>query len=170
MKAGGGSPKGGAFERVVCKRLSLWVSNGTSTDLFWRSAMSGGRATVQYKRGIVNVRQSGDICAIDPRGYQFVEENFTEVKHYKDLAIDRFFVCETGTLANFWRHARREATKYNKRPLLVGLQNRYPTLAITDIQASIFEEPPMIILRNWGAQVHLFDEVTRVKAKLVRRA
>jgi hypothetical protein len=168
MRPGGGGPKGGAFERRVCKQLSLWVSNGVSDSLFWRSAMSGGRATIQLRRGKVNVRQSGDICAIDPMGYPFVEENFTELKHYNNLGIDRAFVCRTGTLANFWRHARREATKYGKRPLLVALQNFYPTLAITDADAGIFDDDPMIELRNWGARVYLFDEVTRVK--LVRRA
>jgi hypothetical protein len=169
MKAGGGSPKGGERERGVCKRLSLWVSNGASTDLFWRSAMSGGRATVQLKSGRVNVRQSGDICAIDPLGYPFVEANFTEVKHYKDLNIARGFVCQTGVLISFWRHARREAAKYGKRPLLVAQQNRYPTLAITDWGAGIFEGDPVIELYRWEAWVYLFDEVTRVRTRLMRR-
>jgi hypothetical protein len=170
MRAGGGSPKGGAFERDVCRRLSLWVSGGTSTDIFWRSAMSGGRATVQLKSGKVNVRQSGDICAIDPLGYPFVEAYFTEVKHRRDLGIDRGFVCGTGDLANFWRRARREAAKYGKRPLLVARQNLYPTLAITEWDAGIFEGHPMIELRSWGAWVYLFDDATRVRRQMIRRA
>jgi hypothetical protein len=171
VRPGGGNPKGGAYEREVCRRLSLWVSNGASTDLFWRSAMSGGRATVQLRAGKVNVRQSGDICAIDPLGYPFVEANFVEVKHYKDLAIARGFVCQTGTLIDFWRHAKREAAKYGKHPLLVARQNLYPTMAITEWGSSIFDGEPVIELYRWEAWVYLFDDVTRVyRPRLVRRA
>ena len=52
-KPGYGKQKGGEYERTVCKKLSLWVSNGTRDDIFWRSAMSGGRATLQRKKGII---------------------------------------------------------------------------------------------------------------------
>jgi hypothetical protein len=168
MRPGGGNPKGGAYEREVCRRLSLWVSGGTSADLFWRSAMSGGRATVQLKAGKVNIRQSGDICAIDPMGYPFVEANFTEIKHRKNLSIGRGFVCGTGDLANFWRKAVIEATKYGKRPLLIARQNFFPTLAITRQEDGIFDGAPKIVL-DWPAWVYLFDEVTMVHARLVRR-
>jgi hypothetical protein len=169
VRPGGGSPKGGAFERGACKRLSLWVSDGADDSVFWRSAMSGGRATVQLRTGTVNVVQSGDICAVSPLGYPFVRANFVELKHYKDLAIARGFVCRTGELANFWRKARREASKYGKRPLLIACQNFYPTLAITDADGGIFEGEPIITLQNWGAFVYSFDEVTRVVTRLARR-
>jgi hypothetical protein len=171
VRSGGGNPKGGAFERDVCKRLSLWVTDGASADAFARSAMSGGKATVQLKRGKVNVMQSGDICAVDPRGYRFVETNFVEVKHYKDLGIARGFVCETGKLANFWRKAVREAAKYDKCPLLVARQNLYPTLVIIEARyEGIFKGDVLIELPRWGALVYLFDEVTRVRREMVRRA
>jgi len=46
MRKGGGKAKGASFERDICRRLSLWVSAGKQEDVFWRSAMSGGRSTV----------------------------------------------------------------------------------------------------------------------------
>lgn len=168
--AGGGKAKGASFEREVCKRLSLWVTANARDDIFWRSAMSGGRATIQRKVGKINLMQSGDVCAVDPLGYPFVQANFTEIKHVRDLAIARGFVCETGTLMNFWNIARREASRYGKRPLLVARQNLYPTLAITRCADGIFDGLPIIVLHRWDAYVYLFDRVTEVRARLVRRA
>ena len=54
MRKGGGKEKGSSFERLVCKRMSMWLSKGERDDLFWRSAMSGGRATVQLRDDIVD--------------------------------------------------------------------------------------------------------------------
>lgn len=169
LKSGGGKSKGSAFERQVCRRLSLWLSQGTRDDLLWRSAMSGGRATIQMNSGKVNLTQSGDISAIALEAYEFCQKTFVEVKHYKDLSIDRGFICNTGNLAKFWRTARWEAIRYRKQPLLIARQNLYPTLAITDRDAGIFSQP-IIELTHWWASVFLFDEVTRVRTKLVRRS
>ena len=170
MKPGGGQPKGGQFERDMCRRLSLWVTGGESADIFWRTPSSGGRATIQLRAGTVNVMQSGDICAVDPRGYPFVQANYVELKHYKDLGISRSVVCGTGLLANFWRKARLEACRYSKQPLLIARQNFYPTLAIVETENRIFQSEPLIILCRWGAVVYLFDEATAVQRKLTRRA
>lgn len=173
MRAGGGGPKGGAFEREICKRLSLWVTNGESADVFRRSAMSGGKATVQRKSGLVNVMESGDVCAVDPRGYPFVAANFIELKHYKNLGIARGFLCQTNDLYQFWVKAVEEARSYGKRPLLVARQNLYPTIAVTGsayADAGIFAGEPIVELRRWGAFVYLFDEVTEVRRRMVRRA
>ena len=170
MRAGGSSEKGGKFERESSRRLSLWVTQGRRDDIFWRSSTSGARATVQLRKGIVNLSQSGDISAIDPEGYEFIRTTFVEMKHRKDLSIDRGIVCGTGDLANFWRRAVEEAAKYGKRPLLVARQNLYPTLAITSHDGeAVFDAEPMIVLNNWRASVHLFDEVTRVRVPMRRR-
>jgi hypothetical protein len=170
MKTGGGKAKGGAFEREVCKRLSLWLSQGRRSDLLWRSSMSGGRATVQMNAGKINLAQSGDVSAIGQEAYGFCEQTFVEIKHVKNLGIGRGFVCETGPLIGFWKIACREAERYGKRTLLVARQNLYPTLAISKIVDGIFSDNPLIVLHRWNAHVFLFDEVTRVTTKLVRRA
>ena len=51
MRKGGGKAKGSSFERLICKELSLWITGGEHQDVFWRSAMSGGRSTVAMKKG-----------------------------------------------------------------------------------------------------------------------
>lgn len=170
VKPGAGKAKGASFERAVCRRLSLWLSEGKDDSLLWRSAMSGGRATVQFNSGgKVNLAQSGDVSAVGQEAYAFCERTFIEIKHYRELSIGRGFVCQTGTLYNFWEIAWREADRYDKRPLLVARQNLYPTLAITKKSDGIFDQEPLIVLRKWGAHVHLFDDVTSVVPKFSRR-
>lgn len=60
--------KGSPFEREICRRLSEWWTHGERDDIFWRSAASGGRATVRSKQGKSTFGQYGDITAVDPIG------------------------------------------------------------------------------------------------------
>jgi hypothetical protein len=143
LKPGRGSHKGSSFERKMCKALSLWVTGGKSQDVFWRTAMSGGRATVMRRRG-VHIRQGGDMCAIAPEGANFVEFWFVEFKHIRDLQISQFLICNTGRLAKFWKKACKEADEHNRQPLIIAKQNNLPTLAITrsiTTEMSRFAEP-----------------------------
>lgn len=124
MRKGGGKGKGASFERRICKALSLWVSGGKNEDLFWRSAMSGGRATLQYRKGNIN-RQAGDICAVAPEGHAFTNVWFVECKHIKAMNLSAFLLSNQGPLAKFWRVACREARKHKRRPMLI-VQSRGP--------------------------------------------
>lgn len=130
-KKGSGKGKGSAFERKVCKALSLWVSHGEHEDLFWRSAMSGGRATVAKKRGAKLSRHAGDISATSEAGHKLTDTYFIECKSYKDLAIAKFLLSGEGKLAEFWKVAFNEASSFDKIPLLIVHQNMMPTLVIT---------------------------------------
>lgn len=58
--------KGANFERSFCKTLSLWWSNRERDDLFWRSSMSGGRATIRGRQGKTTAGHCGDICSTHP--------------------------------------------------------------------------------------------------------
>lgn len=129
MRAGGGKGKGSSYEREICRRLSLWVTAGAATDVFWRSAMSGGRATVAHKKGQV-VRQAGDITAVSPEGHSLCSRYYIECKHYKDLDIQSFFLTGKGLLAKFWKTTVREAKKHGRYPVLIVRQNRVPDLVL----------------------------------------
>lgn len=76
----GKSSKGSSFEREISKQLSLWWTKGASDSVFWRSAMSGGRATVRAKVGKNTNYMAGDICAIDPIGAPLIESTVIELK------------------------------------------------------------------------------------------
>jgi len=121
--------KGSAFERHCCKSLSLWISHGARDDLFWRSAMSGGRASVQFKKGKPNRTQTGDITAIDPLGDPLTSRFLIECKFYADLKLSALYTdAEKAGLAGFWRKCEQQARQHSKFPMLIAKQNRTPTL------------------------------------------
>ncbi|RLC31370.1 hypothetical protein DRH13_03140 [Candidatus Woesebacteria bacterium] len=72
--------KGGGFERIVCKRLSLWWTNNKRDDIFWRSTQSGGRATTRAKKGVTTANSSGDMCYLDAIGKPFIDGMIVELK------------------------------------------------------------------------------------------
>jgi hypothetical protein len=123
MRPGGGKIKGGAFEREVCEKLSLWVSAGKYHDLFWRSAMSGGRATVGRRAGKSVSRQAGDISAVAPEGHALTNLFFIECKSYKELNVRGFVLDNKGTLANFWQETVEQARQHGRAPVLIGKEN-----------------------------------------------
>jgi hypothetical protein len=77
--------KGSAFERKICKELSLWWSDGKRDDVFWRTAGSGSRATVRAKTNQTTHNSHGDIGAVDPFGAALVDVFVFSLKNgYKD--------------------------------------------------------------------------------------
>jgi hypothetical protein len=88
MKRGGGSRKGSAFERSICKLLSEWWTNGKEDDIFWRTHGSGARATTRHKKGQSLKSQVGDIAAVDKRGRRFCQCFTVSIKRgYKGVTI-----------------------------------------------------------------------------------
>jgi hypothetical protein len=142
MRPGGGKGKGSAFERKVCVDLSLMISGGKQSDIFWRSAMSGGRATSRirraknrYRRSVDNVRQGGDICAVAPEGNAFSEHWFVECKFVRRLNLDGFLMLNIGPLAQFWKIAKEQAARHNREPMVIAKQNNGPIIVVTNIGA-----------------------------------
>ena len=130
-RGSGSKAKGAAFERTVCQQLSLWVTGGARSDCFWRSAMSGGRATVGRARGRDHARQAGDVSAVAPEGNALVSRYYIECKHYRSLRLDRFLLG-SGPLALFWKNTVREARHYRREPLLIARQNGSQTLLLSE--------------------------------------
>lgn len=74
------SQKGSNFERDICKQFSRWWSYGERDDIFWRTAGSGARASMRFKKFIPTHDSAGDIMAIDPIGKPFTEKFLIELK------------------------------------------------------------------------------------------
>jgi hypothetical protein len=119
MRSGGSKAKGSSFERKICVELSLWITGGKMKDCFWRSAMSGGRATVHSR----SVRQAGDICAVAPEGHVLTNQFCIECKHVKKLDIASFILNNRGALAKFWKQACKQAQDQLRQPLLIAKEN-----------------------------------------------
>lgn len=130
MKRGRSKAKGAGFERYVCTSLSLWISNGRRSDIFWRSAMSGGRSTVAFRKGETHKAQAGDISAVSSAGNRFIDEYFVECKNYKNLDFHGV-IKGNGNLLVFWSRAKVEAKRYGKIPILIAKQNSLPIILCT---------------------------------------
>lgn len=167
MKRGGGHSKGASWERECCKRLSKFFTAGERDDLFWRTAMSGGRATLQARKGKSVSAQVGDIGAIDSDGeYHFLRHVVVECKHHHNLHIERGFISSTGNLHAFWVKHCGDAVAVRREPVLIARQDRTPTLLIMTGNAAealylIEGYRRVLTLDEWCGQpwVYLFDEV-----------
>ncbi len=126
--------KGGEFERKICKRLSLWISDNMRDDLFWRSAMSGGRASLVAKRlpNKKRYNQCGDISAISREGQDFLDVFFIECKFLKSLQIDAWIYGHEGLLPKLWDKALQEAMDHDRVPLVIAKQNNKQELILTN--------------------------------------
>lgn len=163
MRSGGGHSKGAAFEREVSVTLSLWVSHGKNRDLFWRTSMSGGRATVARKSGR-SIRQSGDICSITPEGHAFTDLFYVECKHYQKLDLETSFIKGTGKLARFWSKAIKEAKHYRRDPMLIAKQNNMPTIVVTAYPPKNF----LLFSSRLLCHVSLFSEFVKTEKLRIR--
>jgi len=156
MNKGGGKAKGGEFERQICKRLSEWVSDGKSDDLFWRSAMSGGRATVRKKKNQETASGQGDITAVTPAGNILTDRFVIECKHLKSIGLD-MHVYGQGPLAGIWDKLRKECN--GKKPMLILRENRRPML-----MGLSFVCPGLVTLAVYWSDLHLYhiEDVTSI--------
>ena len=162
MLPGGGKRKGGAFERTVCKALSRWVTHGKREDVFWRSAMSGGRATVRGK----DVRQSGDVTCVAPEGHVLTDRFVIECKHVRTLDVFAFMLLQRGQLWKFWVKLIAEAMMRNKYAMLIGKQNNKPIIVLTDSPHIVGSQSMAVTVYN-SPPVHmiLFDDMLKMPFK-----
>lgn len=75
-----GKSKGSQFERDLCTQLSRWWTGDQRDDVFWRSTISGGRATVRGRKQKTTSGQYGDIQAVDPIGLPLLKVLTIEAK------------------------------------------------------------------------------------------
>jgi len=122
--------KGPEYERATCKRLSLWVSDMTRKDCFWRSAMSGGRNTVARKQGSKHDAHAGDIVCTHPLGQPLVDLFVLECKFYKDLKTHKFFFGYRPEILQWWEKLLDECDG-RRQPLLIMKQNHIGELLFT---------------------------------------
>lgn len=160
MKSGQGGKKGAGMEREVCRKLSMWVTNGDRDDVFWRSAMSGGRAAIGLKSGKLREAQVGDVSAVHGRGIAFLKAFLVEIKFYKNLRVESLIygLPKTGSLIQFWAQLVKDSSTYCKYPMLIAKQNMKPTLLIIDVTA--YNSCSVLVS---GIQALLVEDVTTGK-------
>ena len=122
--------KGASYERSVCRRLSLWVTEGKHDDCFWRSPASGGAATLAGKKLIKQSAHAGDIVATREEGLWLTDDWFVECKAMQNLALEPFVLKRAGLLAKHWDKTVAQAAQHDKLPIMFVKPNRLPELAV----------------------------------------
>lgn len=136
MKLGGGSLKGGAFERLICKELSQWIlrEEFENESIFRRSSLSGGSHTNSIKKGKNFYKaQSGDISAADPRANDFIGNVSLELKHRADINLYSLIfdkAPKSENIMSWWREHKRLAHNIGKMPMVIARQNRYKDIVL----------------------------------------
>lgn len=154
-----GAAKGAAFERLMAKQLSLWVSAGESEDLLWRSGGSGARSTSRVKRGGKALNyQSADIALVDPAAQPFADLFVAECKFYKQLDLHRmFYDPKASVIGAWWAKVCKEADEVSKEPMLVVKGNTYKALVFMRPW-----RPPAglgVLVHDLNATALLFEEL-----------
>jgi hypothetical protein len=174
------SQKGAQFERMICQKLSLWVSGLRRKDLFWRSAMSGGRSTrFRREKGVKLASQAGDISAIAPEGNLLISLFTLECKHLKALQADRHLYGFKGKLLEAWGQARLAADNApGTEPLLIAKENRHREIVGTTsegldiLDRGAIGEPLPVLLILPGEDLWIFslqDLLTMIDFDKIRR-
>lgn len=178
--------KGSSFERKVCKMLSLWWTSSKRDDIFWRTAGSGGRATVRKKKGKNTYNQHGDICAVDPIGEPLLKLCTIEVKRgYKGWCVldlvDAKGKESVQKLKHFMVQARMESheagvpwymiicQRDRRTPIIVIPTELIEMCYVSNLQ---FNKTSMITYRNYFTLtviMDLKDFFKLVSAKEIRR-
>lgn len=161
--------KGSSFEREVSKQLSLWFSHGESDSWIWRTAMSGGRATVRAKKGQTTSGGAGDLTFTDAKAAPLFELVTFELKRgyaktsLSDL-IDRNDGTKPGTfeqwVAQAYTSSRQGGTEHwmiihkrNNRPAMAYINSSlYRMLAEDGHSGSITLARPTV---TWVGKVRL---------------
>lgn len=105
--------KGSQFERDICRQLSLWWTKGERDDVFWRTPISGGRATMRAKTGKDTFGANGDIQAVDPIGRPLLKTVAIELKrgyskHTVADLLDKPEKAKNQLYEDFFEQAERE--------------------------------------------------------------
>lgn len=132
--------KGADHERIICRRLSMWVQGTEKPELFWRSASSGAQATMGRRRGHKS-KMGGDIVSIDAAG-NFLTELFSlECKFYASFNFEEWLKDTKGEAKQWWIQCCGDAEHANKLPMMIFKKNGSPAyLMLCNKGRGIFED------------------------------
>lgn len=122
--------KGGNFESLIAKKLSLWITNGESDDVLERNLGSGSRQTIRAKQSKKVKSSTGDIAIASFEGVEFCELFSVECKHYKSINLWSLVTGSADGILSFWEQAKKSASISNRHAVLICRQNWRPILFV----------------------------------------
>lgn len=165
MTGAGAKDKGSAFERLVCRLLSEWLSFGQRKDLFTRNVLSGGAFTVAAAKN-QKFGNPGDVSASHPLAHAFCEKYLVEAKHWRNLGLDTaLWHMDAGDLRKAIIKAKKQSDQSDRGLLFVARQNNRPTLLFTPM--SLEPRVPFYHLL-WSGEICccLFDDFLKLNPSI----
>jgi len=113
--------KGQNDERETAKEISLWWSHNKRSDLVWRTAGSGARATVRTKKRKKTAYQYGDLTFMDTIIKPLFDLMLFELKrgYTRDIDtlsfVDAMITKKGPLLLQWWLKAEKERQSANRR-------------------------------------------------------
>lgn len=108
--------KGSSFEREICSYLTNWLTGQTKEKYFWRTAASGGIATITQ----CNNHLAGDITSIKPESKFFTDLFVIECKvGYRTACFYKLLNGAKDPVRDFWKQVVGDSDKSGKYPLLI---------------------------------------------------
>jgi hypothetical protein len=153
-----GKNKGNQFERDMCRRLSIWISDGKRDDLLWRSNSSGGQFTQRAKTKGGFESQAGDIVSIDPLSKPFMDLCTVELKNYNSLQLQGLLYFGKFKITTFWQTHVALSKKVHKMPILIGKELRKPTIILLPPMARDVFKYEKAPLTNGACTVSLLED------------
>lgn len=153
--------KGQAYERKVCRQLSLWVSGGKRKDYFWRTAGSGAAATVNRAAHQSHV---GDVCCTHAGGQSFLDRFVVECKHGKKgyINVDLLVYGRKAPVEQYWKKLVGECARGQEPFLLVRENGRDELLMTTD------EGLATLVTARGGGGLEILFSIPRLCLNAVR--
>lgn len=159
--------KGGAYERELAKKLSLWISAGVRDDLLWRSVGSGGHWTkISKKAQLVKETQSestfkdhaGDLTYIHKDGKPFIDAVGIESKRRNNPQTEKFLlnIASKKSLSEWWNTHLGICKNLDRAAMLVSKENLHPAILVTDFH--ITPNLPYTYVSSSDCYVYLFED------------
>jgi hypothetical protein len=133
--------KGGANERRIATKLSLWFSGGERDDIFWRTD-SGSRGTTRGRKGKKTANAQGDIVALDAVGIPLLDVWCIECKKGYSDKLDLLAMIDSRArhheIITFWEQTLESAQAATAAPLVIIQRDRRKDVAV--ISQYMFDE------------------------------
>lgn len=111
-----GSIKGSEFERLICKELTIWLTNKKKPYAFWRMPASGALATLHENQNL-----SGDIIGLTEEAKYYTNKISIECKTgYPNTSVWQHFKnIKNFGIKQFWKQCVSDALLAEKMPMLI---------------------------------------------------
>lgn len=149
-----GKGKGSAFERDICRKLSLWWTQKEKEprdDIFWRTAGSGARATTRSKKNKKTANSDGDIAALDPIGAPLL--------HIVTIECKRGY--GTKTIADLFDSSKKAAVQEYEKWILQAEQSKCNADTLSWL---------LIVRRNGREALAIFPQKLMIEIENYQRA